>query len=32
LFKHALQFAFISMAWYTALTRISNYKHHCKID
>lgn len=27
--KHFLQFVFISMAWYTALSRISNYKHHC---
>lgn len=30
LLKHFLQFAFISMAWYTALSRISDYKHHCK--
>jgi phosphatidate phosphatase len=30
LFKHFLQFAFIMMAWYTALSRISDYKHHCK--
>jgi len=29
--KHFLQFAFLSMAWFTALSRISNYKHHCKI-
>lgn len=28
LLKHFLQFVFISMAWYTALTRVSNYKHH----
>ncbi|CAG9800893.1 unnamed protein product [Chironomus riparius] len=26
--KHFLQFVFLSMAWYTALSRISNYKHH----
>lgn len=26
--KHFLQFFFISMAWFTALSRISNYKHH----
>ena len=31
LFKHFLQFVFISMAWYTALSRISDYKHHCKL-
>lgn len=30
LLKHFLQFAFIMMAWYTALSRISDYKHHCK--
>jgi phosphatidate phosphatase len=30
LFKHFLQFAFISMAWYTALSRVSDYKHHCE--
>lgn len=30
LFKHFLQFAFFSMAWFTALSRISDYKHHCK--
>lgn len=28
LFKHFLQFFFISLAWYTALSRISDYKHH----
>lgn len=32
LLKHFLQFAFISMAWYTALSRISDYKHHCKLN
>lgn len=31
LLKHFLQFAFISAAWYTALSRISDYKHHCKL-
>jgi hypothetical protein len=31
LLKHFLQFSFIMMAWYTALSRISDYKHHCKI-
>lgn len=30
LLKHFLQFAFVMMAWYTSLTRISDYKHHCK--
>lgn len=30
LLKHFLQFAFITMAWYTALSRISDYKHHCR--
>jgi phosphatidate phosphatase len=29
--KHFLQFLLISLAWYTALTRISNYKHHCEL-
>ncbi|KAG5679161.1 hypothetical protein PVAND_008751 [Polypedilum vanderplanki] len=28
LFKHFLQFIFIALAWYTALSRVSNYKHH----
>lgn len=28
LFKHLLQFAFIMVAWYVALTRISDYWHH----
>lgn len=28
LLKHFLQFAFIMAAWYTALSRISDYKHH----
>ena len=31
LLKHFLQFAFITMAWFTALSRISDYKHHCKL-
>jgi phosphatidate phosphatase len=26
--KHFLQFFFISLAWFTALSRISDYKHH----
>lgn len=30
LLKHFLQFAFVMMAWYTALSRISDYKHHCE--
>lgn len=29
--KHFLQFIFVSLAWYTALSRISDYKHHCKL-
>lgn len=28
LVKHFLQFSFIMMAWYTGLSRISDYKHH----
>lgn len=28
LLKHALQFVLIGFAWFTALSRISNYKHH----
>ncbi|CAO1303717.1 unnamed protein product [Diamesa tonsa] len=28
LIKHFLQFSFIMMAWYTGLSRISDYKHH----
>jgi phosphatidate phosphatase len=31
LLKHFLQFTFIMLAWYTALSRISDYKHHCKL-
>lgn len=31
LLKHFFQFALITMAWYTALSRISDYKHHCKL-
>lgn len=28
LLKHILQLVCILMAWFTALSRISNYKHH----
>lgn len=28
LLKHVIQFGLIMMAWYTALSRISDYKHH----
>ncbi|XP_043279305.1 putative phosphatidate phosphatase isoform X2 [Venturia canescens] len=28
LLKHFLQFVCLMMAWFTAMTRISNYKHH----
>ncbi|XP_054088744.1 putative phosphatidate phosphatase isoform X2 [Zeugodacus cucurbitae] len=28
LFRHFLQFLFIMIAWYTALSRVSDYKHH----
>lgn len=28
LLKHFLQFGLLMLAWYTALSRISNYKHH----
>lgn len=28
LLRHFLQFICIMMAWFTAMTRISNYKHH----
>uniref|UniRef100_A0A1A9WIZ7 Phosphatidic acid phosphatase type 2/haloperoxidase domain-containing protein n=1 Tax=Glossina brevipalpis TaxID=37001 RepID=A0A1A9WIZ7_9MUSC len=28
LFRHFLQFCFIMIAWYTALSRVSDYKHH----
>jgi len=28
LMRHFIQFTLISMAWFTALSRISNYKHH----
>ncbi|XP_075166536.1 wunen isoform X2 [Haematobia irritans] len=28
LMRHFLQFAFIMLAWYTALSRVSDYKHH----
>lgn len=31
LLKHVLQFTFIMLAWFTALSRISDYKHHCKL-
>ena len=29
--KYLLEFIFISLAWFTALSRISDYKHHCKL-
>ncbi|XP_036330256.1 putative phosphatidate phosphatase isoform X2 [Rhagoletis pomonella] len=28
LLRHSLQFLFIMIAWYTALSRVSDYKHH----
>ncbi|XP_020798958.1 putative phosphatidate phosphatase isoform X3 [Drosophila serrata] len=28
LLRHMLQFVFIMVAWYTALSRVSDYKHH----
>ncbi|XP_073814214.1 wunen-2 [Musca autumnalis] len=28
MFKHLLQFIFLMFAWYTSLTRVSDYKHH----
>lgn len=28
LLRHFLQFALIMIAWYTALSRVSDYKHH----
>ncbi|XP_001361071.3 putative phosphatidate phosphatase isoform X1 [Drosophila pseudoobscura] len=28
LLRHLLQFVFIMIAWYTALSRVSDYKHH----
>lgn len=28
--KPALEFTLIAMAWYTALSRVSDYKHHCE--
>ena len=28
LLRHFLQFGFIMIAWYTALSRVSDYKHH----
>lgn len=28
LLRHFLQFLFIMIAWYTALSRVSDYKHH----
>jgi hypothetical protein len=31
LFKHSLQFVVVLMAVYTALSRISDYKHHCEL-
>lgn len=30
LLKYLLQFIFVMMAWFTALSRVSDYKHHCK--
>jgi phosphatidate phosphatase len=30
LMKHFLQFIVVAMAWFCALSRISDYKHHCK--
>lgn len=30
LLKPLLQFLLVSVAWFTALSRISDYKHHCK--
>lgn len=30
LVKYFLQFVFLMMAWFTSLSRISDYKHHCK--
>lgn len=29
--KHSLQFGLIVFALYTALSRVSDYKHHCKL-
>lgn len=28
LLRHGMQFVFIMMAWYTVMTRVSDYKHH----
>lgn len=28
--NYFLQFILIAMAWFTSLSRISDYKHHCK--
>lgn len=30
LFRPLLQFLIIMMAWFTSLSRVSDYKHHCK--
>lgn len=30
LLKHSIQTVLFAMAWFTALSRISDYKHHCK--
>jgi phosphatidate phosphatase len=30
LVKHFFQFIFLAMAWYVAMSRISDYKHHCE--
>ena len=32
LFRPLLQFLVVMLAWYTALSRISDYKHHCKFN
>lgn len=32
LLKHFLQYVMIILAWFTALSRISDYKHHCKAN
>jgi phosphatidate phosphatase len=29
--KPIIQFSLVTMAWYTALSRISDYKHHCEL-
>lgn len=32
IFRPLLQFLVVMLAWYTALSRISDYKHHCKFS